>query len=209
MANYRITSLLNFENVRKALDPRKFTDNLCEYLLNEGEAVMKKAYEQKDYTDRTYNLHDSYVAAVFNNGKCYGYRTLDPQATVRTGWYGAMGDKHYGTTKDGDFSLSGHEEAENFIRSYEASHGRENGVKLVVAADMFYADILEQKQGRLKRKYKVISHVSSEFDRLQSRGLSIKMKSYVGAPWGAIKVPSNVIRKNDIASGGRTFKGWK
>lgn len=209
MENYRITSLLNLENVRKALDPRRFTDNLCKYLLNEGEAIMQKAYKQKDYTDRTYNLHDSYVAAVFNDGKCYGYSTLDPQATVRTGWYGAMGDKHYGTTKDGDFSLSGQEEAENFIKSYEASHGREKGVKLVVAAVMFYADILEQKQGRLKRKYKVISHVSGEFDRLQSRGLSIKMKSYAGAPWGAIKVPSNVIRKNDIASGGRTFKGWK
>ena len=209
MANVRISSLLQFENLRKAINANRIKDSIYEYLLNEGEAIMKKAYEQKDYTDRTYNLHDSYVAAVLNNGKCYGYRTLDPQATVRTGWYGAMGDKHYGTTKDGDFSLSGHEEAENFIRSYEASHGREKGVKLVVAAVMFYADILEQKQGRLKRKYKVISHVSSEFDRLKSRGLSIKMKSYAGAPWEAIKVPSNVIRKNDIESGGRTFKGWK
>lgn len=209
MEKYRITSLLNLENVRKSIDPKNFKPKLYEYLLNEGEAIMKKAYEQKDYTDRTYNLHDSYVAAVFNNGKCYGYRTLDPQATVRTGWYGAMGDKHYGTTKDSDFSLSGHEEAENFVMSYEASHTNEKGVKLVVAAVMFYADILEQQQGKLRRKYKVISHVDSEFARLQNRGLSIPMKSYAGAPWKAIKIPSNVIRKKNVETGGGTFKGWK
>lgn len=209
MANVRISSLLQFENLRKAINANRIKDSIYEYLLNEGEAIMKKAYEQKDYTDRTYNLHDSYVAAVFSDGKCMGYRTLDPKATERTGWYGIRGNKHYGTTSDGDFDLSGHEEAENFVKSYKATHGGEKGITLVVAAVMFYADILEQKQGRLKRKYKVISHVSSEFDRLKSRGLSIKMKSYAGAPWEAIKVPSNVIRKNDIASGGRTFKGWK
>lgn len=209
MANYRITSLLNLENVRKSIDSKNFKPKLYEYLLNEGEYIMKKAYSERDWNNRTYNLHDSYVAAVFDNGQCVGYRTLDQKAKVRKGWFGPRGSGYYGTTKDHDFSLSGHEEAENFVMSYESSHTNEKGVKLVVAAVMFYADILERKLGRLKKKYKVISHVDGEFERLKSKGLTIPMKSYAGAPWKAIKIPSNVIRKNTVETGSGTFKGWK
>lgn len=208
MANVRITSLLNLENVRKSIDPKNFKPKLYEYLLNEGEYIMKKAYSERDWNNRTYNLHDSYVAAVFDNGKCVGYRTLDQMADPSAGKSYNRGS--YGKNRQGDyFQLYGREEAENFVMSYEASHTNEKGVKLVVAAVMFYADILEQGQGRLRRKYKVISHVDSEFERLKSRGLTIPMKSYAGAPWKAIKIPSNVIRKDNVETGGGTFKGWK
>lgn len=208
MANYRITSLLNLENVRKSIDPKNFKPKLYEYLLNEGEYIMKKAYSERDWNNQTYNLHDSYVAAVFDNGKCVGYRTLDPKADPSVGKSYNRGS--YGKNRQGDyFQLYGREEAENFVMSYESSHTNEKGVKLVVAAVMFYADILERKLGRLKKKYKVISHVDGEFERLKSKGLTIPMKSYAGAPWKAIKIPSNVIRKKNVETGGGTFKGWK
>lgn len=206
MNRYRISSLLN---LRKVLNPENIKRTMYEYLLNEGEALMKKAYNARDWQNRTYNLHDSYVTAVFENGKCMGYRTLDPQATVRTGWYGdKSGNSSYGTTKTSDFNLSGHEEAENFVMSYESSHGNAKGITLIVAAVMFYAEILEKGQGRLRRKYQVISTIDADLDKLKARGLRINLKSYMGAPWEAIRVPENIIRRNDIDEGGRTFKGW-
>ena len=55
------------------LDMKAFKEDYIEkygdYLAKEGKRLIDTAYANKDYNNRTYNLHDSYGSCVFYNGK--------------------------------------------------------------------------------------------------------------------------------------------
>lgn len=191
----KISDFRGLKNFSKWFNPEKIKNSVFDYLINEGEYIMRKAYESKDWQDRTFNLHDSYVCVVFFNGKPVRAKTFSPKSTK---------PRNYGEDKDGGFAVTGHEEAKNFIKSYRSTHGNEKGIKLVVAATMFYSSILESGDGNLKRKYRVISTVSAEFDRLKSQGVLVKTGSYTASPYD-LRIPGILFRRHDIAEGRKSF----
>ena len=159
----KIKSLSELHQLAESLQAMNISEVLFDELINEGKRIIKTAYEKRDWNNKTFNLHDSYVAAVFYKGKLKRKYTFSPKSkSVR----------NYGEDKEGTFAVSGKDEAENFIRSYTATHGNERGVSLVVAATMFYAGFLEDKG------YRVISAASYEMDKLKHRGILIKTRSF-------------------------------
>ena len=111
---------------------------LISQLADDGEKAIREAYEGREFTNRTYNLHDSYGSAVYYNG------TLVKSSIRYVGAEMAEEDDRYGRN-----------EANEFFSNYRPKNRK--GIDLVIVAAMFYADILEEGKGRLKRKYKVIA----------------------------------------------------
>ena len=111
---------------------------LISQLANDGEKAIREAYEGREFTNRTYNLHDSYGSAVYYNG------TLVKSSIRYVGAEKAEEDERYGRN-----------EVNEFFSNYRPKNRK--GIDLVIVAAMFYADILEEGKGRLKRKYKVIA----------------------------------------------------
>ena len=111
---------------------------LISQLANDGEKAILEAYEGREFTNRTYNLHDSYGSAVYYNG------TLVKSSIRYVGAEMAEEDERYGR-----------KEVNDFFSNYRPKNRK--GIDLVIVAAMFYADILEEGKGRLKRKYKVIA----------------------------------------------------
>ena len=111
---------------------------LISQLADDGEKAIRGAYEGREFTNRTYNLHDSYGSAVYYNG------TLVKSSIRYVGAEMAEEDERYGRN-----------EVNDFFSNYRPKNRK--GIDLVIVAAMFYADILEEGKGRLKRKYKVIA----------------------------------------------------
>ena len=111
---------------------------LISQLADDGEKAIREAYEGREFTNRTYNLHDSYGSAVYYNG------TLVKSSIRYVGAEMAEEDERYGRN-----------EVNDFFANYRPKNRK--GIDLVIVAAMFYADILEEGKGRLKRKYKVIA----------------------------------------------------
>ena len=116
----------------------KYIDNLISQLARDGEQALHDAYYGRGFNNRTYNLHDSYGSAVYYNG------TLVKSSIRYVGAEMAEEDDRYGRN-----------EANEFFSNYRPKNRK--GIDLVIVAAMFYADILEEGKGRLKRKYKVIA----------------------------------------------------
>ena len=116
----------------------KYIDNLISQLARDGEQALHDAYYGRGFNNRTYNLHDSYGSAVYYNG------TLVKSSIRYVGAEMAEEDERYGRN-----------EVNDFFSNYRPKNRK--GIDLVVVAAMFYADILEEGKGRLKRKYKVIA----------------------------------------------------
>ena len=111
---------------------------LISQLADDGEKAIRQAYEGREFTNRTYNLHDSYGSAVYYNGNLV-------KSSIRyIGAEMAEEDERYGRN-----------EVNDFFANYRPKNRK--GIDLVIVAAMFYADILEEGKGRLKRKYKVIA----------------------------------------------------
>lgn len=128
-------------------DQRTILGRAALKLAKAAERAVKAAYDSKDFTDRTYNLHDSYAAAVYYNSELIvdSVYVLEPQkATEPKDWYGQ--------------SKSGHSEALDYFMNFKP---RKKGLTMVLIAAMPYADILEGGKGGLRRKYKVISGANS------------------------------------------------
>ena len=111
---------------------------LISQLADDGEKAIREAYEGREFTNRTYNLHDSYGSAVYYNG------VLVKSSIRYVGAEMAEEDERYGRN-----------EVNDFFANYRPKNRK--GIDLVIVAAMFYADILEEGKGRLKRKYKVIA----------------------------------------------------
>lgn len=123
----------------------KYIDQLATKLIQRGKELVKEAIDTRDYTHRTYNLHDSYGAGVYYQGKLKKvYYNTPKQADKPKKFYG----KEY----------KGSEEIKKALNEYKPNS---NGLVLIIIATMPYADILEHEKGGLKRKYRVISQISS------------------------------------------------
>lgn len=132
-----------------------------ENLIRYAKETLKKAFLDSDYTNRTLNLKDSYVWGVFYNGKkeAYGFLSPDSDATTRVQ---RTGDKAM---------LSGREEAQDFINSYEPTNKR--GWEVVFAATIYYGVYLQNGTKRNKQ-YVVISSI---FDNVEKDFKSSKIIS--------------------------------
>lgn len=133
----------------RLLDINKIVDMLA----NEGGKLILQAVNSRDYTHRTYNLHDSYGSAVYLNGALVdkSIRTLEPMATEAKKYKGSK--------------LKGSEEIMRYFRSYKPK----SEIELLVVAAMPYGWVLEKGEGGLRRKYKVISGINTEVTALAAK----------------------------------------
>lgn len=147
---------------------------LVSALADEGLYAISQAYEKRGYTNRLYNLHDSYGSAVFVDGVLdrSTIRYIDPEMSKKglsMGWVWTKGrsmpDFRGNRRLEGDeITMNGREEVMDFFQHYSAPRGE---ICLVIVAAMFYASILEHGQGSLKRKYAVISGAKTTLNTVQ------------------------------------------
>ena len=128
-------------------------DKLVDMLATEGGKLILQAVNSRDYTHRTYNLHDSYGSAVYLNGKLVekSVMLLGSKATKAKSYKGSK--------------LKGSEEIMKYFQSYKPK----SDIELVVAAAMPYGVVLEKGGGGLRHKYKVISGINTEVGNLAAR----------------------------------------
>ena len=128
-------------------------DKFADMLADEGGKLILQAVNSRDYTHRTYNLHDSYGSAVYLNGKLVekSVMLLGSKATKAKSYKGSK--------------LNGSEEIMKYFRSYKPK----SAIELVVAAAMPYGVVLEKGGGGLRHKYKVISGINTEVGNLAAR----------------------------------------
>lgn len=133
----------------RLLDIDKFVDMLA----TEGGKLILQAVNSRDYTHRTYNLHDSYGSAVYLNGKLVekSVMLLGSKATKAKNYKGSK--------------LKGSAEIMKYFRSYKPK----SEIELVVAAAMPYGVVLEKGGGGIRHKYKVISGINTEVGNLAAR----------------------------------------
>lgn len=128
-------------------------DKFVDMLADEGGKLILQAVNSRDYTHRTYNLHDSYGSAVYLNGKLVekSVMLLGSKATKAKSYKGSK--------------LKGSEEIMKYFQSYKPK----SEIELVVAAAMPYGVVLEKGGGGLKHKYKVISGINTEVGNLAEK----------------------------------------
>ena len=128
-------------------------DKFADMLADEGGKLILQAVNSRDYTHRTYNLHDSYGSAVYLNGKLVekSVMLLGSKATKAKSYKGSK--------------LKGSEEIMKYFRSYKPK----SAIELLVAAAMPYGVVLEKGGGGLRHKYKVISGINTEVGNLAAR----------------------------------------
>lgn len=207
--NMRLNSLRNLKNYRDIFKPNKVSDKIVAILANEGYRIIKKAYESRRWDNRTYNLHNSYVSAVYVKAKLRtdSIRYLsDEPMPPKPEYAWKAEDRPYG----GIDIENGRKEAENFLVSYGRNH-RTHGIRLVVAAAMFYSGFLEAKG------YRVLSTVQADLESLSREGLFVTdskvtftSQEFVSPsnqnPTGIIIPPKYLtVRSQDIKSGSQTF----
>lgn len=191
-----INSLRNLIGYKKMINATKVSNALIMGLANKGEDIINKAYQRRDWNNRTGNLHDSYVSAVFVNGKLVEdtIRFVDDgrEMSKRAIEVGTIGTKYY----SGDpIQTSGHEEALEFLRAYkQRGRGKMDKIQLVVAAAMYYSGILESKG------YTVISNIEWDLIDLLRDGIYAE-----GLLTTSIPVDGMVHRLDVVAPGSTRF----
>lgn len=156
-------SMKNLMEFAKNFDGKALEKWIIKSLADEGGRIIEEAYKTRGFTNRTGNLHDSYVSAVFLNGRLQ-------KDTIRY-----VGSEMSSTYREYPNSIvggeveakKGREEANKFLAEYQFSKGRQGGVVLVIAATMFYSNIVES------RGYRVLSQVQWELDRIANRGYNV------------------------------------
>lgn len=133
----------------------KYISKLAKQLIADGYKCIRTAYDTRQFTNRTFNLHDSYGSCLYYNGKEY------PNSRRYVGREALVGKKNI----DGGFTL-GRADIDIFFDNYKA---KPKGFELVVAVAIFYGEILEKGKGKLKRKYRVISGATNEIISLSSK----------------------------------------
>lgn len=138
----------------------KYISKLVAELADEGEHIIKLAYESRGFKNRTKNLKDSYASAVYVDGKLRynSIRYVGPEEAsladaredekvlghydgerTRPLYRAAGPDKRY---RPGDpVKAYGRDEARRFLNDYKP---KEKGIQLVIIAAMFYAGWVER-----------------------------------------------------------------
>lgn len=157
---------------------RYFKDRLIEELTKDGHRAIQKAYENRDFKNRLWNLYDSYGSAVYENGRLIKrtVRYLGNKDQSISGryfgwsWKGGRtmplrtGQRYY--TGD-QIDMNGRDEVIDFLQQYTPQHRK--GIQLVIVAAMFYANILESGVGKIKRKIKVITGARDEMENIAKK----------------------------------------
>lgn len=111
---------------------------LVESLADLGQRACQDAIDAADYTNRKYNLRDSYGSAVYVDGKIvhsskrYAHRKSSKGPYIDKGYDG-----------DGVTEITGREALDRYWDNHERLPNARNTVELVVVAATFYAGILE------------------------------------------------------------------
>lgn len=146
-------------NGKKGEMYKQYVTLLADELATEGARIIKECEQEREYTHRTRNLVDSYGFAVYHDGAVIrkGFITSQPQASTTKKWHG----KDYsGRSTINDFFLHRHKEP--------------NGMSLVIAAAMPYAEELETGKG-IRRRYKVISMAFDKLAAIKPQDCAVKM----------------------------------
>lgn len=132
----------------------KVISYVVQALAKEGERILKECESERTYTHRTKNLYDSYGYGIYVGGKLskIGFLTSSPSATTSKRWYGK--------------NVQGREQIESFLRG---EYTPTDGIDLVIAAAMPYAEVLENGTGGALQKYKVISMAYNKLAALQAQ----------------------------------------
>lgn len=128
----------------------KARKQIIDNLAKDGRMIITACYNERNFTNRTFNLHDSYGCCVYYKGSpISGTKSYagSLQASESKKWYGQ--------------NIQGRSEIDEFLDSYRANPST---ISLVVAVAMPYAQVLENGRG-LSRKYRVIS---MGYDKMQS-----------------------------------------
>lgn len=126
---------------------RNRISELVKLLSQEGQKIVDNQLQNKGYTHRSYNLHDSYGWGVYVYKELVASGFPTKQATDGKKWYGEM--------------IKGREAITDFLRNKYKPH---DGIDLVVAVAMPYGEIIEGKY-----KYEVIATARNDVKRLASR----------------------------------------
>lgn len=114
----------------------KATKAVVEALTTIGWQVALEAYRRRTYTNRTYNLHDSYGSAVFVNG------VIVPDSIKYIERAMSKRQDTHGHAIHG--AKTGREALHRFLKQPWIVRKKDR-ITLVIAAAMWYGDILESK----------------------------------------------------------------
>lgn len=132
----------------------RYINSVADKLIADGKRLIADALSTKTYKHITYNLHDSYGAGVYYRGKL-----------IREYYNTPSKAKEPNLLHNGVF-IYGEDDVKEYLRlGYKPNS---SGIVLVVVATMPYGETLEKGIG-LKRKYKVISQISSDVDNVASK----------------------------------------
>lgn len=135
-----------------------FTRDLVNALAKLGGEAALYAYRKKSFTNRTFNLHDSYGSAVYVNGVLQEetMRYAGGQMSHRPGFLKQTGKTPKKRSKLGQrsyrYGKNGRDVLHVFFRGNEWYKGHKfgkSGIVLVVVAAMWYAGMLAKKGYRV------------------------------------------------------------
>lgn len=156
-----IKSIPNLLQYRSRFNPEAVEKDFVESLAEEGRRIIMLAYASRGFKDRTKNLKDSYVSAVFKDGELIRdsirFLNRDPG--------------NQDATRAHTSGLWGREEAMYFLEDVKDRQPKE-GYSLVIGVGMFYGSILEKKWG-----YRVLANAYTELEALKAHG--IKSRKYL------------------------------
>jgi hypothetical protein len=142
------------EDLKETFDLNKITDELVNSLADIGKELILRAYHTRGFFNRTFNLRDSYVSAVYVKGR------------LRADSIRYVGKELADVAKRiNNQYISGREEADEFIRGVPKN--KNDYIRLVIGAAMPYGKTLE------KRGYAVISHIGLDLDTVKQMGISV------------------------------------
>lgn len=162
----------------------KATKALVEALTTIGYRVALSAYRQKTYTNRTYNLHDSYGSAVFVDGKL----VHDSIKFIERAYSKGVRRHHHNIVNKKGQELDGRASLKRFFEQPWLVRKKDH-VTLVVAAAMWYADIVESKGYVVLDKSFVKSEVSRQISEVlppilskypELKGLEPMLRRWIG-----------------------------
>lgn len=149
----------------------KYNNSMIEHLTEYGQSVINKAYELnhttwgvngKDdaskYGNRTFNLHDSYVSAVYSYGK------IIPSSIRYVG--NELSTKSKVDKSTGEIN-TGRGVAKDLVENFKANS--QLAYELVCAAAIWYAGDLEKGKTPSGRKYVVLSNMADNLEQFASK----------------------------------------
>lgn len=167
-------------NIRENIEAQ-----VIDYLAEEGQKIVNKAYWSKEAKDVSGTMHDAYGYAVYLDGqeKRRGYAAGGQMSS----------EVHHGWKKKGIPADTGRGYLDSFFSSYK-SQVNQKGFVLVCVNAVYYAQILEDgAQGRPNRsistRYRIISQISDSMYEFQKifKGATVSVIS----PSGSIHNPKN------------------